>query len=616
MKWMKWIMPLLITAVFLTALYVGICRYGFPQNSSSVRTMDGGWVYETNNGQSGSLELPYVLPLTEETEEVRLTADLPQWKGEAYAVQFVSMEQTVEVLVDGVSRYFYGTWPDADDFVYRSAHHINQVPLRQEDSGGTITVIYRASSLFHRELGLLREIKIGTIGDLALDEFGKSIPYIAISFFAVLLTLLSLFIRITYRDMPLRENLCVLFFTVLTVIFFNSENTALWPVTHYAAALSTLIDWMFYYLDPVIHFAAWLSLYAAGWKFRGFYKWIPFGLGVCYVVGAVLSLTERFNFNLVRPFFMVTGIFFTVLLYRDHIRQCMGEHIFEGGGLAVSFILLGYYADYLKYCLMLLPMSTEWSVFLQVKLPFQFFTGIALIFSSFFVLKETLERVARQKADVKVEAETAQILIEYSRQQYESIVQRDMSLRGIKHDMQFYFRTASAMLAEGRTEEARQYLAGLGDTVATAKISLWCVDYVANITIGWYADQFHQHDIPFFAEADIPAIREEVHADISSVLSNALQNALEGCAGQEEPFVRLLAKPKGRELLLIVENRCSREICCDQQEFPTTKMGEGHGIGMASIKAASRRRHGYFRASAKDRVFRVETVLCGVFAQE
>lgn len=286
-----------------------------------------------------------------------------------------------------------------------------------------------------------------------------------------------------------------------------------------------------------------------------------------------------------------------------------------GFGAAVLILLAGYYLDYMKYCLMLLPMSARWSVFLQLKIQFNFFTGIALIIFSVLALRETMEQLAKHKADIKMEAMAALLQAEHAKQQYESIVQRDMSLRSIKHDMQFHFRTASAMLSEGKTEEAERYLADLGNTVAAMRVSLWCADYVANITIGWYADQFSKQDIPFSVTADIPEIREDAHADISCIISNALQNALEGCTGQAEPFVRLSAKPKGNELLLRIENRCSNALS-SQQVFHTTKAGEGHGMGIVSMEAAAKRQNGYFKACAKKGVFRVDVVLCGVFASK
>ncbi len=521
-----------------------------PTNSSTVKNIDSVWTYTTDTGRKGTLTLPAVLSLPDGTGEIRLTATLPEWTGEAYVLQFVSIEKTVEVWINGEKRYTYGTSPEAPDFVYRSAHHINQVVLEQEDSGGEIVLIYQAPPLFRPELGLLRDMKIGTMNDLTLSLFGRSIPCMIVCFFAILTTLLSLVLLITYRGMPLRENLSVLLLAVVAAVFLNSENSALWSVFHHSPILSALVDWIFYYVDPLVQFTAWLVLFVTGWRLRGIWLWMSFFLGG-YSAMTVLSLAGFLNFNLTRPFFSVAGFFFTVFWIKNHTRSCRKEHM--GFSTAVLILLAGYYLDYIKYLLALLPMSAKW------------------------------------------------------------FVQRDVSLRSIKHDMQFHFRTASALLSEGKTEEAERYLADLGDTVAAMRISSWCTDYVANITIGWYADQFSQQGIPFSVMAAIPALRADVHVDISCILSNALQNALEGCAGQEEPFVRLSAKPKGNNLLLRIENRCRRELSA-LQDFPTTKRGEGHGLGIAGMKAAAKRHNGYVETCAKEGVFLVDVVLCDVFA--
>ena len=98
--------------------------------------------------------------------------------------------------------------------------------------------------------------------------------------------------------------------------------------------------------------------------------------------------------------------------------------------------------------------------------------------------------------------------------------------------------------------------------MASVKLVPWCEDSVANITIGWYAEQLSQQKIPFSVWANIPVMRETVHIDISCILSNGLQNAMEGCMGQKDPFVKLSAKPKpkGNELFLRIENRCRASL--------------------------------------------------------
>lgn len=187
-KWekrVKWLMIPLVASVFLAALATGIMRFqiGKGEEKNTVQKLEGPWVFTTDQGERGEIALPNVLSFQAGTGEIRLDIMLPEWTGEAYDVHFTSMEQSVQVLVDGENRYVYGADPNAEDFVYRSAHHINEVDLKRQDSGKRLTIIYRAPVLFSIELGLLREVHFGTKSDLMLYQFRKSIPYIAIGFF-------------------------------------------------------------------------------------------------------------------------------------------------------------------------------------------------------------------------------------------------------------------------------------------------------------------------------------------------------------------------------------------------------------------------------------------------
>lgn len=159
---------------------------------------------------------------------------------------------------------------------------------------------------------------------------------------------------------------------------------------------------------------------------------------------------------------------------------------------------------------------------------------------------------------------------------------RRLRTEGCKADLIFLTTSPDFAIEGYEVEAAERYLTGIGDTVSDLKVSSWCEDYVATITIGWYADRFLQQDIPFSAIADIRSIREEVHADISCILSNALQNVLEGCMGCEDPFVSLSARSKGSQLLLRIENRCSDTLSA-RQNFSTTKTEEGHGFSITSM---------------------------------
>lgn len=211
------------------------------------------------------------------------------------------------------------------------------------------------------------------------------------------------------------------------------------------------------------------------------------------------------------------------------------------------------------------------------------------------------------------EVYTAQIQAQYATLQYESLCQKDATLRQLRHDMQNHLRTALGLIRQGEAEKAERYLSGLTDTIAGLRPSAYCADHVADITIGWYAHQFAAAKVPFTLEAQIPPLRDEAHADVCCLLSNALQNALEGSAGVADPQVTLRARQQGGSLILQVENRCSPALE-SARHFPTTKEGEGHGIGLISMRSAAERHSGYLKVQADHGLFRLSAVLSDVFA--
>lgn len=591
---------------------VGIWRFGWPDSHATAHALDGVWNYETDMGECGDIRLPWDLAVKAGTRRITLTTTLPEWTQEGYALHFKTMDQAVEVRIGGVTRYTFGGATDAPDYVYRAATHINRVSLRREDSGQVLTVILRAPALFRVELGLLREIWIGTESDLVLHQFYDGIVMGLQSVFVILITLSALLMVMADRRASLRPVLCAFMLAVVSVIFYNTENSALWPVFQHVPVLASLVDWVFYYLDSFLPLAAWFTLYVTGWSFRRWQGTWAVSTGLAYMITVILSLGGVFNFNITRPVFMTAGFILTLSLLLLSGRDGTEERQ-TSFALPVLVLLLGYYLDYIRYVLMFWPMGGRLKSFLQIKLPFQMCTGIALVAFALLVLRATIGQLAAMETEIRTKAAIAELQVQYAVQQYNSICQRDISLRQIRHDMQHHFRAAALLLQKGRKKEAERYLAGLTETMEKLRPVSYCADHVADITVGWYADQFAAAGIPFHADVNIPVLPEKAHADVCCILSNALQNALEGSAAVEAPDVTLYAVPMGGALMIKVENRCSRMLD-DLKRFPTTKSEKGHGLGISSMRAAAERHDGYLHCGAAEGVFRIDVVLSGLFA--
>lgn len=240
MKYFKWIILPLAALALLGGLLAGVLRFGWPENKTTARELDNAWHYETDLGQTGEIFLPWDLTVPPGTGLISLTARLPQWEGEGYALHFSSIQQAVEVQVGGETRYTYGAEVDETDFVYRSASHINRVPLSMADSGKELTIIYRAPPLFRIELGLIREVWFGAESDLVIHQFLTSLPFMLTAVFALMSVLSTLLMLATYRGAPLRANFCTLLLAVMVIIPFSAEFAVLWPVFHHSPKLSIL----------------------------------------------------------------------------------------------------------------------------------------------------------------------------------------------------------------------------------------------------------------------------------------------------------------------------------------------------------------------------------------
>lgn len=591
MKYLKWIVLPLVILSLLIGLLVGVLRFGWPENETTVQELTGPWGYETDAGQTGTLFLPWPLAVPTGTGQVRLTMMLPEWEGEGYALHFSTIQQTVEVMVGGETRYTYGASPGDPDFVYHSASHINRVPLGITDSGKELTIIYSASPLFFIELGLLREVWFGTESDLVLHHFLISLPFMLVAVFALLSVLSTFLMLATYRGAPVLANFCTLLLALIVIMPFTSEFTILWPVFHHAPKLSILCDWSFFFFDALVAPAAWLTMYTANWNFRGWRGRAAHLYGYAFVVAVVLSLAGLFNFNLTRPPFMVASALLTICLLVDR-KKHVGSNQPYGLALPALVLLGGYYIDYMKYCLMILPITGKVSVFLQFKLPFQFFTGITLVVFAMLVLRATMselahrqsavrEEMSKQKSDAKFLQLSATSMAERLRLMDESAHRQSLAA----HDRRHFNSMVLELLEQGQSGEA---IAILQQQTASRPVfnKRYCENTAVNAAVCYYAARAEEKEIATDIVLEIPNELSIDSLELAMALANLLENAIHGCDALPDGVkrqIRFTCRHMGR-LVLEISNPCTVDSTLDENGYPASRQ-DGHGLGTKSVFA-------------------------------
>lgn len=122
-----------------------------------------------------------------------------------------------------------------------------------------------------------------------------------------------------------------------------------------------------------------------------------------------------------------------------------------------------------------------------------------------------------------------------------------------------------------------------------------------------------KHGIAFTYMADGAGLEAMQPSDVWSLLGNALDNAIESCAQEEDPQKRIVFLNIGAKdglLRIRVENYCSRPVRFEEGLPVTTKADrQNHGIGVRSIRYIAQKYGGNAVFSAEDGFFRLSVLI-------
>ncbi len=94
----------------------------------------------------------------------------------------------------------------------------------------------------------------------------------------------------------------------------------------------------------------------------------------------------------------------------------------------------------------------------------------------------------------------------------------------------------------------------------------------------------------------MPEIKQRKNVfDISVILNNALQNALENAEKSEKPYISILSYRRNNAYMIEISNSFTGDLQWDtEKELPITSKRklDGHGYGLANIRKMARKYSG------------------------
>ncbi|HWR18268.1 MAG TPA: GHKL domain-containing protein [Clostridia bacterium] len=245
-----------------------------------------------------------------------------------------------------------------------------------------------------------------------------------------------------------------------------------------------------------------------------------------------------------------------------------------------------------------------------LPLMFLILLGLSIYISIIHSLKTITKQYAMREETRKMQAE----------QEYLQLAARSMAERldlmeeasaqnsRAAHDRRHFNNVLLELLEQGKIGDAAALLQNQNQMTHHSG-SVYCENLAVNAAVCHYVKLAEQAGISTKIELDIPKELTVDSLELSMVVSNLLENAIQACLKQtgSKPIIHFVCRNMGR-LLLGIENPCAQGIAFDETGYPVA-FEDGHGLGSKSVIAFAKKYDGELLYKVENGSFRVRLLV-------
>lgn len=300
-----------------------------------------------------------------------------------------------------------------------------------------------------------------------------------------------------------------------------------------------------------------------------------------------------------RIFFIVTcklGNLALFLLIRFWIRRTD-----RGRFTALQMILISV-GGYIGFIYIVQQTFTAYTPSVS-KLWIMVFAALILLF--FILLFEIDLRGKREKL------EREQRNITLLEEKYQSLNEMYSQNAKLYHDLNNHLTVLDHLLEDGSTDAARQYLADISTPIRELRKITWTGNDIVDVILNNKIESMKKAGISYRIHAEFPDGTGIADADICTILSNLLDNAIEAVkklSGENSIDIRI--KNINRILLIQIKNPSSFvKITKDGIPHTSKKANGFHGWGLRNVAQAAEKYDGILQCEYKDGIFEAAVTL-------
>ena len=228
----------------------------------------------------------------------------------------------------------------------------------------------------------------------------------------------------------------------------------------------------------------------------------------------------------------------------------------------------------------------------------------------FVYFRQYEERESAERLNWMLETQLAQASREVEAQRRSA-----NEMRVLRHDMRHYLQGISLLVGQGDERGAQERIAEVIGFIDATVVRRWSANDVVNMVLSTWDDHARRQGVSFSAEAAVGAELPVPEADVFTIMSNALENAVRAAseAGEGRGVVEASLREADGRLLLSVGNTFG-EMPRIVDGLPVSSRqadanGSEHGLGAQSMRRAAERLGGNLLCSVEGDRFWLRAVL-------
>ncbi len=284
--------------------------------------------------------------------------------------------------------------------------------------------------------------------------------------------------------------------------------------------------------------------------------------------------------NIIRTLLFIPVAFLYIRFLRSSVRAVSGKRIKTWYSISVVSVLF-----LLIFALFVVIFNSEYD---NIDRYIPFFTVSVLIYISvLWVIFGTIQSMIAESNAELINSKAA-----YLQGQLKTARENELTSKTIRHDFRHHNQNLESMLKKGEVEEALSYLKQYNDSLDAARLNDFCPNITVNAILNSFFTKAQKNGISVSVAADVKEKTAISDMDFVAVLSNLLENAINGCIecksdGEIEVNIRTVAD----KTVIVCSNPCIQDISIENN------MIKNRGIGIAGMLSAIRKYGGDIKYS-------------------